>query len=177
MKNILSTFKDIVIVMFLMTLYGCSGSAETSIFRKPRSNIDIASPAVVLSDKTGMLQDMTFADILSTELLGRGVNLMDRSTLQGMLNDKGYDWNQIISGQQYFKIGTASPVKTLIIVNAEMAGQIVSKATCRVLDATSGTMLLSMNITNPAPYNNMYLGNRSTSSIAKQWADEIAKQK
>jgi hypothetical protein len=120
-----------------------------------------------------MFQDMTFVDILSTQLLGKGVNLMDRSTLQGMLKEKGFNWNDIMTGQQYFQIGSASPVKTIIIVNAQMVGQMVARATCRVLDATSGTVLMSMNVTNPVPYQPIYIGNKSTSKIAQEWADEI----
>jgi hypothetical protein len=165
-----------VMVLALLTcavLAGCSGSAQTSSFRKPGVVVDLSAPAVVLSDQMGMSQDMPFLDILSTQLLGKGMNLMDRSTLRGILKEKGLNWNDIVSGQQYFQIGTASPVKTIIIVNAQMMGQMVAKATCRVLDATSGTMLMSMNVTNPAPYQPMYLGNKSTARIAEEWAEEI----
>jgi len=63
-------------------------------------------------------------------------------------------------------------VKTFIIVNAEMVNEMVAHATCRVLDE-NGILLLSLTVTNPAPHNSIYLGNRGTRDIITNWADEI----
>jgi hypothetical protein len=164
--------KVFIPIIISILLFGCSGSAEMSFYKKPNAKIDLTAPAVILSDKAGMFQDMTFADIFSTELLKDGMNLMDRSTLQGLLKEKGFDWNNILSQQQYIKIGTSSPVRTILIVNAQMYGQTVYQASCRVIDAITGELLMSMNITNPS-VNSLYIGNESTSSIAKNWADNI----
>ncbi len=169
--------KIVFIAVILSNILGCAGSSDSSFYKKPDIRIDFSNPTVIISDKIGFNQDMTFADILSTELLNKGVNLMDRSVLQGLLKDKGITWDQIISGQQYFNIGKSSPVKTIIVINADMIGQMLSKASCRVLDSNTGSVLMSMNITNPQPYNSIYLGNKSTSSIAKEWANYIVGQR
>lgn len=173
MKHSIKHLSILINSALLVALVGCGGTSDSSLYKKQGSHIDLTEPTVVISDQTGMLRDMTFPDILSTELLSRGVNLMDRSTLEGLLKEKGLSWDQVISGQQYLEIGASSPVKTIIIVNAQMVGKMVSTATCRVLDSQTGELLMSMNVTNPQPYSVIYLGNKSTSKIAKEWANGI----
>ena len=170
MKNFL-TFP-----VLLLLFVGCAGTANTSFYKKPNAKINLSEPAVVISDKAGFLNDMTFADMLSVELLKDGLNLMDRSTVEGLVKEKGFDWDNLLSQQQFIKIGDSSPVKIVIIINAQMIGQMVSQATCRILNTKTGELLASMSVTNPQPYNNIYLGNKSTSDIIKDWANQITAQ-
>ncbi|MGA7719830.1 MAG: hypothetical protein WCA84_01505 [Ignavibacteriaceae bacterium] len=166
MKNLIS------FLLLFLSFIGCSGSASMQIVKKPNTKIDLASPTVVLTDKTENTQDMTFVDMLATKLLGMGMNLMDRSTLQAMLKEKGVNWDQVISGQQYFKIGENSHIKTIIVVNSIMNGSMVIRASCRVIEASTGTLLMSMTITNPS-MNEGYVGNESIPDIISEWANAI----
>jgi hypothetical protein len=90
--------------------------------------------------------DPTFRDMLTTELLRHGLNVVD---------NRNEDC-------------------TIVHVNAKMAGQMVSTATCRVLDSAGG-IGLSMSVTNPQPYNTIYIGNKSTESIIRDWSESISR--
>jgi len=132
----------------LLLLIGCAGGSHTSITRKPGAKIDITAPTFLISEDVGLLQvqDNTFRDMLGTELLKNGVNLVDK----------------------------AGPnVRNIITVNARMVGDLISRATCKVTD-TAGSIIMSLDFTNPAAGNGMYIGNRGTSSVIREWAAAIA---
>lgn len=148
------------------------------MYKKPNASVDLQAPVVILAERTGFAfaaQDNTFQDIFSTELLKHGVNVMDRTTVSGLVEKAGGSLSDIRSGI-YNKIFEATPVRTVIVLNAEMVAQMVSHASCRVLGADGG-VLLSMNISNPAPYQPIYIKNWSTERIAEEWAEAISGRK
>jgi len=168
----------IAILATVVVLTGCGGSPQITYFKNDKAKIDLSKPMVILSDENKFNiygTNSTFIDIFTAHLLNKGINLIDRSTLEDLVSKSGFNFNEILSGKQYFKIASNTTVKTIIVVNSTMIGQMVSTATCRVLDAESGNTIMAMSITNPRPYSNIYVLNKSTNTIAEEWANNIIK--
>ena len=111
--------------------------------------IDPASPIAVVPP-TGRDADRLFLpDAIVTELLGHGVNVVDRSYLTQRVQDGGEDLESILESEQYFRLGKVTELKALIVVNSVRRGSGVGSATCRVVGLPGGEILLSSSYDQP----------------------------
>ena len=112
-------------------------------------------------------------DAIATELLGFGLNIVERTTLSQMVRERGLDLTEILNGEEYFKLGEITKVSKVVIVSSRMKGVGVANATVRIVDTKSGAIILSTTYTQPAPNNPIYARHHSLVDTAKQIAESI----
>ncbi len=102
--------------------------------------------------KIGKPDDLVLPDAITTELLGMGLNVIERTTLSQMVEEKGLDLTEILNGEEYFKIGELTDVEKVVIVNSRIVFGDVRNATVRVVDVKTGSIILSTSYAQPSSY-------------------------
>jgi hypothetical protein len=96
--------------------------------------------------------DETFlVDALATELLGLGLNVLDRAALLQMVRDQELDPAQMLANEEYIQIGKIAAITTVVIVNSMMHEGSVANATCKVIDLSTGAIIASTSYDRQAP--------------------------
>lgn len=165
----------LVLLAIVGTIFSCSGGPGLSSYYNEDINYDINQPTAVMPAKLGNENDLILPDALATELLQMGFNIVERSVVRQMVEEKGLDFTEILNGEEYFKLGTIMDIKSIILVNSKMAGSGIANATVKIVDLKSGKIYFSTSYTQPVPENPTYLRNDNILETAKRIAKEIKK--
>jgi hypothetical protein len=159
----------------MISLLSCSGGPGLSSYYNEEINYDISQATTVMPAKLGDENDLILPDALSTELLQMGFNIVERSVVKQMVEEKGLDFTEILNGEEYFKLGTIMEIESIILVNSRMAGSGIANATVKIVDLKSGKIFFSTSYSQPVPDNPTYLRNDNILETAKRIAREIKK--
>ena len=118
-------------------------------FRRADAAIEAGAPVAVIPATLRDPNKLFLPDALVTELLGKGVNVVDRFTLGQQVEEAGEDLESILTGEHYSRLGTAADLGALVIVNSLLLGSGVGSATCRVVELPTGKILLSTSYEQP----------------------------
>ncbi len=120
--------------------------SHVSTFQQTDVSLDPTLPvSVVLGDADRLF----LPDAVVTELLGMGVNVMERALLTQKVRELGEDLGLILAGEQYFKLGSLSEVRAVVVINSRMRGSGVGTATCRIVEIPSGKIVMSTSYDQP----------------------------
>ena len=108
--------------------------------------IEAGAPVAVVPAIPNDPEKLFLPDAVAAELVGKGVNVVDRFTLNEQIREAGEDLESILVDEHYFRLGAATELRGLVVVNSKMQGSGVGSANCRVVELPSGKILLS------APY-------------------------
>lgn len=117
--------------------------------QSPDAAIEAGAPVAVIPVTLRDPDKLFLPDALVSELLGRGANVVDRFAFNQQVEEAGEDLENVLASEHYFRLGTATDLRALIIVNSLMLGSGVGSATCRVVDLPSGKILLSTSYEQP----------------------------
>ncbi|MFH1568697.1 MAG: hypothetical protein ABIL09_11930 [Gemmatimonadota bacterium] len=122
-----------------------------SEFVSEESGLDLAAPVAVVPATLRDADKLFLPDAMVTELLGRGLNIIDRSALLQRARAGGEDLGSILDTEQYCRLAKFAEVRALVVVNTRMRGSGVGSATCRVVELPSGKILMSTTYEQPGP--------------------------
>lgn len=143
--------------LIVIGLYACSGKPVTNSSSATGFIINNDQKIAVVPAKFGNNDDdLRLPDAIETRLLNLGLDVIDRSALAQMVYEKGFNFTEIINGQEYFKIGKIINVDLIFIVNAKYGSAGVADATMKVIDLSSGKVVYSTNYYQPTPDNSGY---------------------
>ena len=120
-------------------------------YQRPGAFIDPAAALVVVPARAGVADDLLLPDAITTELLEMGLNVVERTALAQQVREQGLDPAEILDREEYFKLGEIAEVSKIAIVNSTMSGGSVASATCRVIDISTGDIVVSTSYDQPAP--------------------------
>ena len=163
-----------IIVLFLTSLLvACAGGPQISAHHRAGAYIEKSSPIAIVPAKIGNPDDLVLPDAITTELLGMGLNVIERTTLSQMVKEKGLDLTEILNGEEYFKIGILTNIETIVIVNSRMEFGNVKNATLRVVDSKTGSIIVSTSYSQAQPGNTAYLRHHDVIDTAREMAKSI----
>jgi len=164
---------NIIIYAFIpFLIYSCSGGHKLSSYNKPGAKISKSDQIAVVPVNMGLEDSVVLPDAISTELVGFGFNVIDRSALTQRARDKGLDLSIIINEAEYYKLGYSTNVNQLVIVNSQLhQNTLVKNATVKVINAKDGSIIFSSTFQNPAPTSPAYIRNLDMIEIAKLFAE------
>ena len=160
-----------IAIIFVLSITSCAGGPSVSTYKRPNATLSTSNPIAVVPAKFGQPNDLMLPDALATELLMLGFNVVERTVLAQMVNEKGLNLTEILNGEEYFKLGEHVNIQTVVIVNSTIEGVGVANATCRVIDIKTGEMLLSTTYTQPAPNTPIYARHHTLTDTAKAIAE------
>ena len=123
--------------------------SHVSTFQQADVSLDPTLPVSVVPAELGDADRLFLPDAVVTELLGMGVNVMERALLTQKVRDMGDDLGLILAGEQYFKLGSLSEVRAVVVINSRMRGSGVGTATCRIVEIPSGKIVMSTSYDQP----------------------------
>jgi len=163
-----------IIVLFLTSLLvACAGGPQITTHHRAGAYIEKSSPIAVVPAKIGDPDDLVLPDAITTELLGMGLNVIERTTLSQMVKEKGLDLTEILNGEEYFKIGKLTNIETIVIVNSRMEFGDVKNATLRVVDSKTGSIIVSTSYSQAQPGEPGYLRHHDVIDTAREMAKSI----
>jgi len=165
-------------VFALMTLFffvSCAGGPHLTTYHRPNAFINSSSPIAIVPAKMGKPDDLVLPDAIATELLGMGLNVVERTTLSQMINERGLDLTEILNGEEYFKLGEVANIQIIVIVSSTMRGGGVANATCKVVDIRTGAIIISTTYDQPRPDQPIYILHQSLTKTAHVIAETIRK--
>ena len=160
--------------LVMALLVGCIGGPKVKASRRSNANLKPTDQIAVVPSKIGGEDDLLLPDAIATELMGYGYNVVERTALAQMVKERGFDYTEILNGQEYFKIGASTSVKAVVIVTTRMQGIGVAGATCRVVSTTDGSILMSVSYSQPAPDHSGYARHDSVIDTAQKIAIELS---
>ena len=123
--------------------------SHVSTFQQTDVSLDPTLPVSVVPAELGDADRLFLPDAVVTELLGMGVNVMERALLTQKVRELGEDLGLILAGEQYFKLGSLSEVRAVVVINSRMRGSAVGTATCRIVEIPSGKIVMSTSYDQP----------------------------
>jgi len=173
MKFKLRAFVINLSLIFLVV--SCAGSHQLRTNIKPGASISKSEPIAVVPSRIGSEDALVLPDAISTELIGYGLNVIDRSALAQRAREKGLDLSIIINEQEYFKLGSTTNVSQIVVVTSQLyKNSLVKNATVKVVNTKDGSIIFSSTFQNPAPTNPQYINNLDMMEIAKLFAESIS---
>lgn len=172
MRLNLRTFVACVYLIFLVSSCGGRHQLRTNI--KPGASISKSEPIAVVPSRMGSEDALVLPDAISTELIGQGFNVIDRSALAQRAREKGLDLSIIINEQEYYKLGNSTNVNQIVIVTSQLfQNSLVKNATVKVINTKDGSIIFSSTFANLGPTNPMYIFNLDLMKIARLFAESI----
>ena len=142
-------------------------------YQRPGAFIDPAAALVVVPARAGIADDLLLPDAITTELLEMGLNVVERTTLAQRVREQGLDPTEILDREEYFKLGEVAEVSKIAIVNSTMSGGSVASATCRVIDISTGDIVVSTSYDQPAPEDAASPHHQSLTETARTIAEAL----
>lgn len=151
-------FQIISILLFTFILSGCAGSPEVISSYKPGIIINKEHKIAIVPSKFGGSDDIVLPDALETQFLKNGFNVVERTMIKQMVQERGLDFTEILNGEEYFKLGEITEVRNIVLVNSKFGSSSlgISFATMKVIDLDENKIIYSATYTQPAPNNPGY---------------------
>jgi hypothetical protein len=159
--------------LITIILYGCAGGPVTTSSSVDNFIIKQNQKVAVVPVKFGSDNDLRLPDAIETQLLSLGLNVVDRSALAQMVYEKGFNFTEIINGQEYFKIGKVIDVDLIIIVNSKYGSSGVADATMKIVNLANGKIVFSTNYYQPSSSNSSYIFFQNIMETAKELCKQI----
>jgi hypothetical protein len=162
------------LIASLVFLTACAGTWKVSANRNPAKTVPSSARFVVVPSSMGGSRSVVLPDLLATELMGRGLTIIERTALSQIAQSRGLDLMEILNGQMYFKLGQLAQADYVVIVSAVYDDSVVLNSSARVIEAKTGEIVTSVNFQNPTS-NPSYVKNLGMNEIAQKMSEELTK--
>jgi hypothetical protein len=122
----------------------------------------------------GGSKSIVLPDLIATELMGKGVTVIERTALTQMAQNKGLDLMEILNGRMYFKVGQLAQADYVVIVSAVYDENVILNSSARIIEASTSEVVGSVNFQNPTN-NPQYVKNLGMNEVAQKMGEELAK--